>query len=169
MDTPANSIFSGPLTFNATSFHRKSFHIVVWKKEKNASFKFRNIIGRFHVTSWQWRVKEQVHSCQTPGPTKGTESSFIYYILFVPQIHLDDVLWQDMSVYLVLRSTQILECWGPLCQVPWGMGAKCAATCRPTVWQASRDKSLSCHFHSSKLLKSATTHSANLNISNDRM
>lgn len=89
----------------------------------------------------------------------------------MPQIHLDDVLRQDMFVYLALLSMQILECWGPLCQAPWEMGAKCAVTCRPTAWQASGGKSLSCHcqFHSSKLLQSAATHSANLNISNDRM
>ena len=48
-------------------------------------------------------------------------------------------------IHLALLKMQILECWDPRYQAPWEQDAKCAATCRPTAWQAAGEKDWKCH------------------------
>ena len=51
--------------FQCYMFWWKSFHMIMWKikPETVQGFKFYTFIGRFQVTSWQWRVKLRLNQC----------------------------------------------------------------------------------------------------------
>ena len=78
-----NSMFSGLITnlFQCYAFLWKSFLKPLReekrKKERLKDFKFRAFIGRFQVTSWQWRVKI----------VSNDESDFLRFISCQGQIH----------------------------------------------------------------------------------
>ena len=47
------------------------------KTERLKDYKFRTVIGRFHVTSWQWRAEITVHSTNHYSTTRWSDRKLV--------------------------------------------------------------------------------------------